>query len=64
MHAEMPTGIGHALRVVAGTGADKFTLTRIGGTHLAHRGKRAPQLVAAHRAQILALQPDVGFIAI
>ena len=61
--AEMPTGEGHALRVVPGARADKAALVRTPGQHLAHGVEGAAQLVAAHGGQILALQPDVGFVA-
>ena len=63
-HAEMAAGEGHALRMVTRTGADEMALPGIDGAHLAHRVPGAAQLVAAHRRQILALQPDVGLIAL
>ena len=61
VHAEMAAGIGHALGVVARrwrrrTGA----CVGIGGPHLAHRREGTAQLVAAHRAQVFALEPDFG----
>ena len=61
-HPEMPAGKGHALGVVPGTRANKGP--RPARNRLAHRVESAPDLVGPHRAQILALQPDLGAVAL
>ena len=58
----MPAGIGHPLRMVPGTGADKQPLVRMGRKMLAQRREGPTQLVTAHRTQVFALQPDFGII--
>ena len=60
LHAEMPAGIGHPLRMVPGTGTDKPPLVRMGCKMLAQRREGPAQLVAAHGAKVFALQPDLG----
>ena len=53
----LAAGKGHPLGVVAGRGADEMAL----GRHaLAHRVEGPAQLVAAHRREVLALEPDIG----
>src|SRR5690606_38587667 len=62
-HTEMTAGVGHPLRMVASIRTDEMCLTWIGGAGLAHRREGAAQLVAAHRGQILAFQPDLCAVA-
>ena len=59
--AEMAAGIGHALGMVAGAGADEMAAAA-GPGQLAHGVEGAAQLVAAHGRQILALEPDLGAV--
>ena len=55
LHPEMPTGIGHTLRVVASAGTDKGARVGRSRQRLAHRIESAADLVAAHGRDILAL---------
>ncbi len=61
---EMTTHEGDALRVIAGTGANKLFGLGAVGKHLAHGIERAAQFVRPHRRQILAFQKDLGAIPI
>jgi hypothetical protein len=62
LDAEVPAGEGHALRVVAGRGADEAPALGTDREGLAHGVEGPAQLVGADRAQILALQPDLGAV--
>jgi hypothetical protein len=59
LNPEMAAGIGHALRMIACTGANEMALVGGNGQPLAHGVERAANLVAAHGAQVFALQPDI-----
>ena len=58
--AEMATGKGHALGMVASAGTDE--MPGCTARDLAHGVEGAAQLVAAHRGQIFAFQPDFGAV--
>ena len=60
LHAQMLAHIRHALRMVARAGADEQFLPLL----LAHSVERTADLVGPHRAEVLALEPDVRAIAV
>ena len=61
--AEMMAGIGHALCMVAGRGADETPPVGLRRQSLAHRIEGAPDLVGAHRREVFALEPDIGTVS-
>ena len=64
LHTEMTAGIGHPLRMVARAGTDETAHFRTGRADFAHRVKGTAKLIAAHRRQILAFNPDISTISL
>ncbi len=59
LHTHFATGVGHALRVVPGAGADD-ALGKYLGRKVCHFVVRPPNLIGAHDLQILPLQINIG----